>query len=169
MRPGNAWPFYFLGRSMDEVLRIDEVAPGACGLLIDEVPLLLTSHVRPYIIATLLHRGAVRENEIIGCLVPHCSVNDLKVGAWDPIEEDYCEDTRLEKLVQEVLGDFVSEGILRYNEEQGLWVLVGDKIATIISWVAAMGAKLPQHLSLELSRQQLNRIPEYIKFDHANN
>lgn len=159
--------FLIRRESMNNALRIDEIAPGACGLLMDDVPLLMTSHVRPYVIATLLHRGAVRRSEVVGCLMPHCSSNDLKVGGWDPVDDDYCDDTRAEKLVDEVLGDFVSEGLLRYNELQDLWVLTGDKISTIISWVAALDAKLPHHLSIELSRQQLNRIPEYIEFDHA--
>lgn len=154
---------------MEEILRIDEVTGGGCGLLIDETPLLLASHVRPYVIATLLHRGAVRRAEVEASLMPHCSPDDIKVGAWDPLDEDYCDSTRLEKLVDDVLGDFVSEGIVRYNEEQELWVLTGERISTIISWVAALGSKLPHHLSLELSRQQLQRIPEYIQFDHANN
>lgn len=154
---------------MGQSFRLDEVAPGACGLLIDETPVLLAAHVRPYVIAILLHRGAVRRDEVAASLISHCSISDLKVGEWDPFEDDYCESTRLEALIDEVLGDFVSEGILRYNEEQDLWVLIGEKISTIISWVASMGAKLPNHLTMEMSRQQLNRIPDYIQFDHASN
>lgn len=154
---------------MTDCLRLDEVAPGACGLLIDETPPIMASHIKPYVIAILLHRGAVRQSEVIACLVGHCCNDDLRIGAWDSFEDDYSESTRLESLIDEVLGEFVGEGILRYNEKQELWVLTGSQISTVISWAAALGSKIPQHLSLELSRQQLNRIPEYIEFDHAGN
>lgn len=87
-------------------------------------------------------------------------MDDLKVGAWDPLEGDYCEGTRLEKLVDEVLGEFVAEGILRYNEDQELWVLTTTNLPTIISWVAALGARMPQHLLSEMSREQIARLPE---------
>jgi hypothetical protein len=87
-------------------------------------------------------------------------MDDLKVGAWDPLEGDYCEGTRLEKLVDEVLGEFVAEGILRYNEGQELWVLATTNLPTIISWVAALGARMPQHLLSEMSREQIARLPD---------
>jgi hypothetical protein len=150
---------------MSTVFRIDEVAPGACGLLVDEIPLLTVAHVKPYIVAILLHRGAVRRHEVVASLVSHCNQLDLKVGGWDPMEDDYCEDTtRMEKIIDESIGEFVSEKLLRYNEEQDIWVLTADCLPTIVSWVTSLGAKLPQHLSYELSRQQANRIPEYIEY-----
>lgn len=132
----------------------------------DELPLLTTAHVKPYVIAILLHRGAVRDTEVVSSLAPHCQVSDLKTGGWDPLEEEWCDTTRLEKLVSEVLGEFVAEGILRYNESQDLWVLTANDISVVISWVASLGAKIPQHLLLELSREQLIRIPNYIWLDH---
>lgn len=144
-----------------------EVTCGGCGLLMDETPLLTAASIKPYVVAILLHRGAVRRGEVLASLVPHCADEDIKIGAWDSIDEDYCDSTRAEKLVDEVLGEFVLEGILRYNEQQDLWVLTGGQISTIISWVTSLGARLPQHLSLELSRKQLNRIPPYVEFDHA--
>lgn len=152
---------------MAEHLNAYEVTCGGCGLLIDETPLLTAASIRPYVVAILLHRGAVKMQEILASLVPHCAENDIKIGAWDPIDEEYCDETRVERLVHEVLGEFVSEGILRYNEKQDMWVLTGGQMSTIISWVTSLGAKLPHHLSLELSRKQLNRIPSYIEFDHA--
>lgn len=154
---------------MRQSLRIDEVAPGACGLLIDEMPMLLASNVKPYVIAILLHRGAVRRHEIQASLVSHCSISDLKVGEWDSLNDDYCETTRLEELIDEVLGDFVSEGILRYSEARDMWVLTGSNISTIISWAAATGAKLPHHLIMELTHKQQSRVPGYVKPDYANN
>lgn len=132
------------------------------GALIDEIPLLTTAHIRPYVIATLLHRGAVRYSEVLASISPHCAGADLKTGAWDPIEEDWCEGTRLEKLVDEVLGEMVSDGTLRYNEENELWVLTSKNLSTIISWAAALGARLPGHLLSELGRDQLCRLPNYV-------
>jgi hypothetical protein len=137
-----------------------ELLPGAVGAFIEEVPLLTSAHVRPYVVASLLHRGAVKHYEVIAAISPHCRMDDLKVGAWDPLEGDYCEGTRLERLVDEVLGEFVSGGILRYNEDQELWVLTTTNLPTIISWVAALGARMPQHLLSEMSREQIARLPE---------
>lgn len=122
--------------------------------------MLTTAHVRPFAVAIMLHRGAVRHHEIIASLVPHCQAADLKVGGWDPLDNDYCEGTRLEKLVDEVLGEFVAEGIARYNEEQDLWVLTANDLPTVISWVTALGARMPQHLLAEMSKQQFYRLPE---------
>jgi hypothetical protein len=142
--------------------------PGGIGLFIDEMPLLTTAQVRPYVIATLLHRGAVRYGEVLSSLTPHCSMSDLKTGEWDPLDGEWCESTRLEKLVDEVLGEFTCEGIVRYNEEQELWVLTSKHLSTIISWVAALGAKMPSHLLMEMSRDQLCRIPDYINIENEN-
>lgn len=139
--------------------------PGCVGALIDELPLLSTANVRPYAIATLLHRGAVRPEEIIASLTPHCRLSDLREGEWDPLDEEWCEGSRLEKLVNEVLGELVSEGTVRYNDESDLWVLTSNNLSAIISWVASLGARIPQHVLLELSRDQIQRIPEYIKLD----
>jgi hypothetical protein len=137
-----------------------ELLPGAVGAFMEEVPLLTSAHVRPYVVASLLHRGAIKHYEVIAAISPHCRMDDLKVGAWDPLEGDYCEGTRLERLVDEVLGEFVSGGILRYNEDRKLWVLTTTNLPTIISWVAALGARMPQHLLSEMSREQIARLPE---------
>ena len=138
---------------------------GCVGALDDDLPMLTTSHVRPYVIATLLHRGAVRPVEVMQSLTPHCRMDDLRIGEWDPLDEEWCEDTRLSKLVDEVLGELVSEGTVRYNEEQDLWVLTSKNLSTIISWVSSLGAKMPQHILLELSRDQRKRVPDYVPLD----
>ncbi len=140
-----------------------DMPPGCVGALVDDVPLLTTAQVRPYVVATLLHRGATRDCEIIASLVPHCSSDDLRVGGWDPFDEEYCEGTRLEKLVDEVLGEFVSEKLVRYNEELDLWVLTTNDIPRVISWVASLGGKMPNHLLMEMSREQVSRLPNYIE------
>ena len=137
-----------------------DLPPGSVGAFIDDTPMLSSAHVRPFVVAILLHRGAVRYNEVISSLVPHCCTDDLKVGGWDPLDNDYCDGTRLEKLVDEVLGEFTAEGIVRYNEEQDLWVLTSKDIPKIISWVTALGARMPQHLLMEMSKQQILSLPQ---------
>lgn len=126
---------------------------GSIGALIDELPLLTHAHVRPYVIAILLHRGAVQSGEIVSSISPHCPVIDLRITD-DYGDLDYNK-TRLELLVDEVLGEMVAEGILRYNDDKDIWVLSpGDRkqhIPKIISWVATLGAQLPHHLALELA------------------
>lgn len=136
---------------------------GAIGPLIEDLPLITHATVRPYIIAILLHRGAVKFGEIIASISPHCSTIDLKVGVWDEIENCDIEDkTRLELIVEEVLGEMVSSGMLRYNEEQDFWVLsVGTNnrnLPTIVNWVSATGAQLPQHILLDMSALDLARF-----------
>lgn len=135
---------------------------GAVGPLIDETPVLTHANVKPYIIAILLHRGAVKFNEIIASLIPHCAEVDVKVGMWDDIENYEIEDrNRLEVLVGEVLGEMVANKILRYNEKRDLWVLsVGDNrrnLPKIINWVAATGAQIPHHILLEMSQEEIIR------------
>ena len=135
---------------------------GSVGPFIDDLPLLTHARIKPYIIATLLHRGAVRFGEIASALTPHCTEIDLKVGMWDGVENYEIGDrSRLEYLIEEVLGEMVSQQILRYNEERDLWVLsLGDNrqnLPKIINWVAALGGQLPQHLLLDMSRDEIVR------------
>ena len=136
--------------------------PGCVGALIDDLPLLTTAHVRPYIIAILLHRGAVRSSEAISTISPHCRVSDLRVGEWDPLDEEWCETTRLEKLVNEVLGELICEQIVRYNENMDLWVLSSGQLSTLIAWVSSLGARLPQHVLLDIGRDQIHRVSDHI-------
>jgi hypothetical protein len=141
-------------------IKVLEELPGSVGAFVEDLPLLTTAHVKPYVIAILLHRGAVSRHEIIASISCHCRQDDIKVGAWDPLDGDYCDGTRLEKIVDEVLGEFVYEGILRYNDEQELWVLTVKHLPTVISWIAALGGKMPQHLLIEMSREQVAKLPE---------
>ena len=135
---------------------------GAVGPFIDDRPLLTHATIKPYIIAILLHRGAISFGEVLAALTPHCADIDLKIGLWDEIENYHVADrSRLEVLVEEVLGEMVSIGILRYNEEQDIWVLsVGENrknLPKIINWVAATGAQLPHHVLLEMSQDEIIR------------
>lgn len=142
---------------------VNDFIPGAVGPFIDELPLVTHAHIQPYIIAILLHRGAVAFSDIITAIQPHCPQIDTKIGAWDSIENCEIEDkTRLELLVEEVLGEMVSSGLLRYNEEQDLWVLVlGERLnnlTKIINWVSATGGQMPQHLLLDMTEQEILRL-----------
>jgi len=55
----------------------------------------------------------------------------------------------------------VGTGILRYNEEQDIWVLsVGENrknLPKIINWVSALGAQLPHHVLLDMSQDEIVR------------
>lgn len=142
--------------------------PGCVGTLIDETPMLTTAHVRPYIIALLLHRCAVKYHEIIATISPHCRQEDLIVGAWDPMTQDYCEGTRLESLVDEVLGEMTGDQLLRYNDEKDMWVLQVKHMSQIINWVSATGGQLPKHLLMEMSAEQMYRLPNYVTKESLN-
>lgn len=123
-----------------------ELAPGSLGPLLDEVPLLTHAMVRPYVIAAVLHRGAVRAQELYAALTPHCAISDLQTGAWSALEGDYVDNTRLELIVGEVLGEFVEAQHLRYNEEQDLWVAHENALIYWVTKVSELDAQLPRHL-----------------------
>lgn len=151
---------------------VHNFVPGAVGPFIDELPLVNHANVKPYIIAILLHRGGVSFGEIVDNMTPHCPQVDLKVGFWDEIDNAEVEDkTRLEVIIEEVLGEMVCSRLLRYNEELDIWVLnVGENnqnLPTIINWVSSTGAKLPDHILLEMTEQELKKINE--KTQRRNN
>jgi len=129
------------------------VLPGGVGPYVDENPLLTHAHIRPYIIAILLHRGAVSFSEVLAAIIPHCAQIDLKVGAYGELDDCDPDKSRLELLVEEVLGEMVVEQILRYNESKDLWVLsLGENkrnLTTVISWVSTVGGQIPHHLLID--------------------
>lgn len=140
-----------------------EECPGTVGLLFDETPLLTQAHVRSFVWPILLYRGAVRPHEVVGAVSQVCSTEDLKVGAWDPLEGDYSDRTRVEILVDEVLGEMVSEGICRYNADRDIWVLnLGDNrehLAKIIGVVCSLNGAVPHHLLADMSMPERQRLP----------
>lgn len=146
---------------------------GAVGPFIDDRPLLTHATIKPYVIAILLHRGAVSFGEVLAALTPHCADIDLKIGLWDELENCHIADrNRLEVLVEEVLGEMVGIGILRYNEEQDIWVLsVGENrknLPKIINWVSATEAQLPHHVLLEMSQDEIIRTnAAHAKIKHS--
>jgi len=127
-----------------------EIAPGTTGLLYDDTPLLTHATVRPFVWSVLLARGAVRPCEVLACVTPICSVEDLKSGFSEEIEDDR---SRAEWLVDEILGEMTSHGLLRYNPDKDLWILTkgqnNQNLPTIIKAVAGIDGQLPFHLNLE--------------------
>lgn len=150
-------PSLFLNMNLTE----SEDCPGTVGLLWDETPPLTQAHVRPFIWSILLYRGAVRPYEVVGALTTVCSVEDLKEGAWDPLEGDYSNQSRAEQLVLEVLGELVYEGLCRYNEEKDIWVLsLGENrenLPKIIALVCDLNGAMPDHILSDLSLSEKAR------------
>ena len=121
-----------------------EVAPGTLGLLYDDTPQLTTADVRPFVWAVLLFRGAVKRHEVVGAITPMCAHSELYSGFSDFLDEED-DRTRLEWLVDEVLGDMVASGLLRYSMKADLWVLnSSDKhLPEVIKAVAGINGSLP--------------------------
>jgi len=138
-------------------------APGFAGLLFDDTPLLTLAHVRSFVWPILLYRGAVRPHEVVAAVTAVCSTEDLKTGAWDALEGDYSDRSRVEILVDEVLGELISDGTCRYNENQDIWVLtLGENrvnVHKVINVVTALDGALPHHLLADLSMDEKNRLP----------
>ena len=122
-----------------------EVAPGTLGLLYDDTPQLTTADVRPFVWAVLLFRGAVKRHEVVGAITPICAHSELYSG-FSEFLDDQDDRTRLEWLVDEVLGDMVASGLLRYSMKADLWVLnSSDKhLPEVIKAVAGINGSLPQ-------------------------
>ena len=127
-----------------------EIVPGTLGLLYDETPVMTTADIRPFVWAILLYRGAVRTSEVVGAVTPLCGHSELYSG-WS--EDLDLEDnrTRLEWLVQEVLGDMTAEGLLRFSTKGDIWVLnsADHFLPTVIKAVSGINGSLPAHYILE--------------------
>lgn len=135
-----------------------DMPPGCVGVLFDDTPPVTTAIVKPYIIAILLHRGAVRDREVVYAMSALCSTDDQKIGVWDDLDQDYCgEFTRLEKIINEVLGEMTFEGLLSYNESKDLWVLTNKDIPKIISWVSVLDGKMPYHILSDIDHAKTKR------------
>lgn len=119
----------------------------------DETPRLTTADVKPFLWAILLYRGAVRAHEVVGAITPICAHAELYSGWNEDLDDDR---TRLEWLVDEVLGDMTAKGLLRYSTKGDLWVLEAGEgkrhLPTIIKAVAGIDGSLPKHLIMEMER-----------------
>lgn len=129
-----------------------ELAPGTTGALIEDTPQLTTAHVRPFVWAVLLYRGAVHSWEVVNSLSAVCSVEDMKTH-----DEDEDERTWAEVCVDTVLAEMTIEGLLEYSEDKDLWVLRYSPYAvpTVIKAVAGVNGRMPQHFLLEMAAGDL--------------
>ena len=127
-----------------------EVAPGTLGLLYDHTPELTTADIRPFVWAILLYRGAVKKHEVVGSVTPLCGHSELYSGFSDDLDPEDNR-TRLEWLVDEVLGDWTACGLLRYSTKGDLWVLNSSNkhLPEVIKAVAGVNGSLPAHYIME--------------------
>jgi len=127
-----------------------EIVPGTLGLLYDETPVMTTADIRPFVWAILLYRGAVRTGEVVGAVTPLCGHSELYSGWSEDLDLEDSR-TRLEWLVQEVLGDMTAEGLLRFSTKGDIWVLNSSDqfLPTVIKAVAGINGSLPSHYILE--------------------
>jgi len=127
-----------------------EVAPGTLGLLYDSTPGLTMADVRPFVWSILLFRGAVKKSEVVGAITPICARGEL-YSDWSEFLDADDDRTRLEYLVEEVLGDMTASGLLRYSTKGDLWVLnsTDRHLPTVINAVSGTNGSLPAHYILE--------------------
>jgi hypothetical protein len=90
-----------------------------------------------------------------------CSISELKENVWDPVMQEYSDESRLEALINEVLGEMTSEGLVDYNQDLDLWVLeLGlnrRNLSKIIGVVCSLNASMPNHLLLDLASDDHHR------------
>lgn len=133
---------------------------GGCmgSVFTEDKPALNTAIVRPYIIAVLLHRGAVTIDEVMHSLSPHCMPEDLIEGCWDEHYQDYIDCSKAESLVLEVLGEMIGQQVVRYNFEKSRWILIGENVPELIKWVSSLGGQIPAHTIQEISADDWKRV-----------
>ena len=124
------------------------MAPGTVGLLWDETPELTAAHVRPFVWAILMYRGACRPSEVEAAIAQVCSVEELKTELYDDGDEEL---TRVEYLVGQVMAEFIAEGLCRYNDEKDIWVLTAKDVTKLINVAAAIDGQLPKHVLQEVA------------------
>tara|TARA_B100001173_G_scaffold271711_1_gene249830 strand:- start:3302 stop:3724 length:423 start_codon:yes stop_codon:yes gene_type:complete len=127
-----------------------EDCPGTTGLLVDNTPRLTSAHVRPFVWAIILYRGAVHSWEVVNALSAICSTADMKIS-----DDDDDDRTTAEICVDTVLAEMIIEGLLRYNEKKDVWVLVysPNNVSTVIKAVAGVNGTMPQHFLLDMAQE----------------
>lgn len=138
-----------------------EMCPSCLGHMFEEIPRLNTAMVRPFVWANLLYRGATRPDEVVAALAHVCSWEDMKVANWEDADPDE-QRTWAEACVEEVLGEMLSEGLCRYNEELDIWVLTAGinrkNVPTVIGAVTSLNGQMPKHLLVEMSRYDGKKV-----------
>ena len=131
-----------------------EIAPGTVGLLYDDTPQLTHATIRPAVWFILLARGAVRPSEVLACVTPICSPEDLKSDWSDQLDDDD-DRNRAEWLIDEILGDMTAARLLEYSEEKDIWILrySAKALPEVVKAVAGVNGRMPQHFLLEMESQ----------------
>ena len=127
-----------------------EVAPGTLGLLYDETPELTTADIRPFIWAIRAlpwSSQEVRDHWRHNAL---CGHSELYSGWSDDLTQKD-DRTRLEWLVDEVLGDWTACRSVALQYEGDLWVLNSSDrhLPEVIKVVAGTNGSLPANYIME--------------------
>jgi hypothetical protein len=116
------------------------------GSLLDNPPRLALANIRPYAVAILLHKGWLSRMELAATVIPHCNIDDLKVGSIDPFDGIEHDGTRLEKLIDQLLDEFSNEGFLQWSEATQNWIVATEKISKLVQHAITLNAMLPPQL-----------------------
>ena len=119
----------------------------------EEPPFLSLANVRPYVSALILHKGYVVRHDVVATITPHCNIDDLRVGGVDPFDRIEYDGSRLEKLADQVIGEFVNDGILEWNEGRAVWSVTALGLGRTIRWCVLLNAALPQDINQERGRE----------------
>ena len=134
------------------------VAPSCVGLLHDNTPELTTADVRPFVWSILLYRGEIQSHQAVAAVSAVCPHADL-YGQWSEYCDLYDDRTKVQFLVDEVLGEMVSSGLLLYDVEADSWKLSTEdrQLPDIIRAVAGINGSLPQTYIAERELQNDKR------------
>lgn len=142
----------------EDSLRRAEEVPGYCGPLADDRPRVTHPRARAMLWAILLWRGGVRREEMLASMGHLCPTSDTRIGeeaVFDALNGVWDDDrSRLELVTDEVLGEAVAEGLLRYRSD-GLYVLTLASLQKAIAVTCTLNAQLPDHLLTEQVMAQL--------------
>lgn len=119
---------------------LEELPPGA---LLTNPPRLTLAQLRGYAIALLMHRGWLSACELQATVVPHCNIDDLKVGGIDPFTDSVHDGTRLEALIEELFLEFSNSELLYWDKEQKVWMPALKRIAKFVQFSVCLNCDLP--------------------------
>lgn len=121
-----------------------DVPPGSVW---DEPPRLTLAQIRPYAVAVLMHQGSLTKAALEATLVPHCNIDDLKVGGVDPFDGVEYDGTRLEKLVEQIIQEMAAEKTIAYSAATCCWVFAPQAVHRALRWAIGLNCALPPSLA----------------------
>jgi hypothetical protein len=104
--------------------------------------------LRGYAIALIMHKGHLKEHELVSTVVGQCCLDDLKVGGIDLFDGQEYDGTRLEKLIDQLTAELESNGLLVYSEPLVAWVPNSAKLGAFVKWSAALNCDLPDSIKV---------------------